>query len=213
MTVKDGSNTQKAKHKSFGSHCHFHDNLVHCLAHNESHSYSSWFNISITFVLIICDCQFFLCIFFEAVETVEFGHNRGIHHRPIPPKTQISFILFQLVPSSLSMRRWWAEMGWIVTRRSSGVRMLLQPSNTHLHHCFAWNVIIPIWHAGIIAVVIFTILCTLVFLVRHMFRHKGSYHTNEAKGAESADCADAAIIVNDPAFTETIDESKKEWFI
>uniref|UniRef100_A0AAR2K251 Contactin associated protein like 2b n=1 Tax=Pygocentrus nattereri TaxID=42514 RepID=A0AAR2K251_PYGNA len=66
---------------------------------------------------------------------------------------------------------------------------------------------------GIIAVVIFTILCTLVFLVRHMFRHKGSYHTNEAKGAESADCADAAIIVNDPAFTETIDESKKEWFI
>lgn len=68
-------------------------------------------------------------------------------------------------------------------------------------------------HIGIIAVVIFTILCTLVFLVRHMFRHKGSYHTNEAKGAESADCADAAIIVNDPAFTETIDESKKEWFI
>lgn len=66
---------------------------------------------------------------------------------------------------------------------------------------------------GIIAVVIFTILCTLVFLVRHMFRHKGSYHTNEAKGAESADCADAAIIVNDPAFTETIEESKKEWFI
>ncbi|XP_062843349.1 contactin-associated protein-like 2b [Trichomycterus rosablanca] len=66
---------------------------------------------------------------------------------------------------------------------------------------------------GIIAVVIFTILCTLVFLVRHMFRHKGSYHTNEAKGADSADCADEAIIVNDPAFTETIDESKKEWFI
>ncbi|XP_059358616.1 contactin-associated protein-like 2 [Carassius carassius] len=66
---------------------------------------------------------------------------------------------------------------------------------------------------GIIALVIFTILCTLVFLVRHMFHHKGSYHTNEAKGAESADCADAAIIVNDPAFTETIDESKKEWFI
>uniref|UniRef100_A0A668AVZ0 Contactin associated protein 2 n=1 Tax=Myripristis murdjan TaxID=586833 RepID=A0A668AVZ0_9TELE len=66
---------------------------------------------------------------------------------------------------------------------------------------------------GIIAVVIFTILCILVFVIRHMFRHKGSYHTNEAKGAESADCADAAIIVNDPAFTETIDESKKEWFI
>lgn len=53
----------------------------------------------------------------------------------------------------------------------------------------------------------------MVFVIRHMFRHKGSYHTNEAKGADSADSADAAIIVNDPAFTETIDESKKEWFI
>ncbi|XP_072910474.1 contactin-associated protein-like 2 isoform X1 [Hemitrygon akajei] len=66
---------------------------------------------------------------------------------------------------------------------------------------------------GIIAVVIFTILCTLVFLIRYMFRHKGTYHTNEAKGAESAENADAAIINNDPNFTETIDESKKEWFI
>ncbi|XP_017295428.1 contactin-associated protein-like 2b [Kryptolebias marmoratus] len=66
---------------------------------------------------------------------------------------------------------------------------------------------------GIVSVVMFVVLCILVFVIRHMFRHKGSYHTNEAKGAESADCADAAIIVNDPAFTETIDESKKEWFI
>uniref|UniRef100_A0A3P9P8E8 Contactin associated protein 2 n=1 Tax=Poecilia reticulata TaxID=8081 RepID=A0A3P9P8E8_POERE len=67
--------------------------------------------------------------------------------------------------------------------------------------------------SGIISLVILTVLCILVFVIRHMFRHKGSYHTNEAKGADSANCADAAIIVNDPAFTETIDESKKEWFI
>uniref|UniRef100_A0A8C5SKX8 Neurexin/syndecan/glycophorin C domain-containing protein n=1 Tax=Laticauda laticaudata TaxID=8630 RepID=A0A8C5SKX8_LATLA len=66
---------------------------------------------------------------------------------------------------------------------------------------------------SIIAVVIFTILCTLVFLIRYMFRHKGTYHTNEAKGSESAESADAAIMNNDPNFTETIDESKKEWLI
>ncbi|KAL1248729.1 hypothetical protein QQF64_022047 [Cirrhinus molitorella] len=66
---------------------------------------------------------------------------------------------------------------------------------------------------GIIAVVIFTILCTLVFLIRYMFRHKGTYHTNEAKGGESSESADAAIIGTEPNFTETIDESKKEWFI
>uniref|UniRef100_A0A8C1GNT1 Contactin associated protein 2 n=1 Tax=Cyprinus carpio TaxID=7962 RepID=A0A8C1GNT1_CYPCA len=66
---------------------------------------------------------------------------------------------------------------------------------------------------GIIAVVIFTILCTLVFLIRYMFRHKGTYHTNEAKGGESSESADAAIMGTEPNFTETIDESKKEWFI
>uniref|UniRef100_A0A8C6MAD8 Contactin associated protein 2 n=1 Tax=Nothobranchius furzeri TaxID=105023 RepID=A0A8C6MAD8_NOTFU len=66
---------------------------------------------------------------------------------------------------------------------------------------------------GIIAVVIFTILCTLAFLIRYMFRHKGTYHTNEAKGSgESAtEPADTAIIGTDNP--ETIDESKKEWFI
>ncbi|KAA8580870.1 hypothetical protein FQN60_013828 [Etheostoma spectabile] len=72
------------------------------------------------------------------------------------------------------------------------------------------------WHldnTGVIAVVIFTILCTLVFLIRYMFRHKGTYHTNEAKGSgESAgESADTAIIGTDNP--ETIDESKKEWFI
>ena len=73
--------------------------------------------------------------------------------------------------------------------------------------------------AGIIAVVIFTILCTLVFLIRYMFRHKGTYHTHEAKGAGAAgaeagvggESADTAIIGTDNP--ETIDESKKEWFI
>uniref|UniRef100_A0A8D3DQH8 Contactin-associated protein-like 2 n=1 Tax=Scophthalmus maximus TaxID=52904 RepID=A0A8D3DQH8_SCOMX len=51
---------------------------------------------------------------------------------------------------------------------------------------------------GIIAVVIFTILCTLVFLIRYMFRHKGTYHTNEAKGSggESAGGPNAGGIIH-----------------
>jgi len=76
-------------------------------------------------------------------------------------------------------------------------------------------------------VVIFTILCTLVFLIRYMFRHKGTYHTHEANkgggggggssgvgGAEAGvggDSADTAIIATDNP--ESIDEAKKEWFI
>ena len=69
-------------------------------------------------------------------------------------------------------------------------------------------------HARIIAVEIFTIVGTVVVLIRYMFRHKGTYHTDEAKGAESGgdESADAAIIGSDPN-PEAIDESKKEWFI
>lgn len=95
-------------------------------------------------------------------------------------------------PRELGLRQWWENLGCGQGLSNSG------PS------------LVPL---GVIAVVIFTILCTLVFLIRYMFRHKGTYHTNEAKGAESAESADAAIMNNDPNFTETIDESKKEWLI
>ncbi|TSL10154.1 Contactin-associated protein-like 2 [Bagarius yarrelli] len=66
---------------------------------------------------------------------------------------------------------------------------------------------------GIIAVAIFTILCMLVFLIRHLFQHKGTYHTNESKEAKRSESADTAIIASELNFTETIDENKKEWFI
>lgn len=69
------------------------------------------------------------------------------------------------------------------------------------------------FNLGIIAVVIFTILCILVFLIRYVFRHKGTYRTNESKEVKRSESADTAIIASEPNFTETIDENKKEWFI
>ncbi|KAI5087770.1 contactin-associated protein-like 2 precursor [Silurus meridionalis] len=65
----------------------------------------------------------------------------------------------------------------------------------------------------IIAVVIFTILCTLVFLIRYMIRHKRTHQTNESKEEEHSESADTTTVATEPNFTETIDESKKEWFI
>ncbi|XP_068264243.1 glycophorin-C [Nyctibius grandis] len=65
---------------------------------------------------------------------------------------------------------------------------------------------------GVIAAVVFVLICLLVVMVRYMYRHKGTYHTNEAKGTEFAESADAAL-KNDPALQETVDESKKEYFI
>lgn len=65
---------------------------------------------------------------------------------------------------------------------------------------------------GVIAAVVFVLICLLVVMVRYIYRHKGTYHTNEAKGTEFAESADAAL-KNDPALQEAVDESKKEYFI
>ncbi|XP_051006375.1 contactin-associated protein-like 2 [Acomys russatus] len=42
-----------------------------------------------------------------------------------------------------------------------------------------------------------TVLYTLVFLIWYMFYCKGTYHTNKAEGAESAESTDAATMNSD----------------
>ncbi|XP_066541943.1 glycophorin-C [Hoplias malabaricus] len=65
---------------------------------------------------------------------------------------------------------------------------------------------------AVIAVVILVFLCLIVVILRYMYRYKGTYHTNEAKGTDSAETADAALR-NDPVLQDAMDESKKEYFI
>ncbi|XP_063285304.1 glycophorin-C [Pelobates fuscus] len=65
---------------------------------------------------------------------------------------------------------------------------------------------------GVIAAVAVVLLCLLVVILRYLYRHKGTYHTNEAKGTEFAENADAAL-KNDPSLQDAVDESKKEYFI
>ncbi|KAK6486678.1 cell adhesion molecule 2 [Huso huso] len=64
---------------------------------------------------------------------------------------------------------------------------------------------------GVVAVVVFITLCLIIVLGRYLARHKGTYLTNEAKGAEDAPDADTAII-NAEGNQANADE-KKEYFI
>ncbi|XP_019336088.1 glycophorin-C isoform X1 [Alligator mississippiensis] len=66
--------------------------------------------------------------------------------------------------------------------------------------------------AGVIAAIAFVLTCLVIVMLRYLYRHKGTYHTNEAKGTEFAENADTAL-KNDPALQEAVDESKKEYFI
>ncbi|KAG8432122.1 hypothetical protein GDO86_016667 [Hymenochirus boettgeri] len=67
-------------------------------------------------------------------------------------------------------------------------------------------------YGGVVAAVIVVLICLLVVVLRYLYRHKGTYRTNEAKGTEFAENADAAL-KNDPSLQEAVDESNKEYFI
>lgn len=71
-----------------------------------------------------------------------------------------------------------------------------------------FNVII----GAVIAAVVLVFICLLLVLFRYMYKHKGTYHTNEAKGSEFAETADAAL-QGDPALQDAVDDNKKEYFI
>ncbi|XP_041728658.1 cell adhesion molecule 1-like isoform X1 [Coregonus clupeaformis] len=64
---------------------------------------------------------------------------------------------------------------------------------------------------GVVAVVMFAILCALIILGRYFARHKGTYFTHEAKGADDAADADTAIINAEGGHNNT--EEKKEYYI
>ncbi|KAF4117667.1 hypothetical protein G5714_002220 [Onychostoma macrolepis] len=64
---------------------------------------------------------------------------------------------------------------------------------------------------GVVAVIVFIMLCLLIVLGRYLIRHKGTYLTHEAKGSDDAPDADTAII-NAEGGHSGVDD-KKEYFI
>ncbi|XP_030633948.1 cell adhesion molecule 1b [Chanos chanos] len=64
---------------------------------------------------------------------------------------------------------------------------------------------------GVVAVVVFAMLCLLIVLGRYFARHKGTYFTHEAKGADDAADADTAIINAEGGHSNSDD--KKEYYI
>lgn len=66
--------------------------------------------------------------------------------------------------------------------------------------------------AGVVAAVAFVLVCLLLLMLHYLYRHKGTYHTNEAKGTEFAESADVAL-QDDPALRDSGGSSRKEYFI
>uniref|UniRef100_A0A3B3HG08 Cell adhesion molecule 3 n=1 Tax=Oryzias latipes TaxID=8090 RepID=A0A3B3HG08_ORYLA len=64
---------------------------------------------------------------------------------------------------------------------------------------------------GVVAVIVFILLCLLIVFGRYLIRHKGTYLTHEAKGSDDAPDADTAIINAEGGHSGADD--KKEYFI
>ncbi|XP_069790956.1 contactin-associated protein-like 5 isoform X2 [Narcine bancroftii] len=65
---------------------------------------------------------------------------------------------------------------------------------------------------GVIAVVIFVTLCLMAIMGHLLYKHKGTYRTNESKGAEYAETVDTTLKANTNE-QDSVSESKKEYFI
>ncbi|XP_069612601.1 glycophorin-C-like [Ranitomeya imitator] len=65
---------------------------------------------------------------------------------------------------------------------------------------------------SVVAATVVVVMILVIVLLRYLFRHKGTYTTNEDKDTEFAENANVAL-KSDTSLQETGDESKKEYFI
>ncbi|XP_069586050.1 glycophorin-C-like [Ranitomeya imitator] len=66
--------------------------------------------------------------------------------------------------------------------------------------------------AAVVVVVVVVVVVLAIVLLSYLYRHKGTYFTNEDKGSEFAENPDTAL-QSDPSLQEAVSESKKEYFI
>ncbi|XP_041029243.1 contactin-associated protein 1 isoform X5 [Carcharodon carcharias] len=82
----------------------------------------------------------------------------------------------------------------------------LHPDTPRFGYDYLTGVII----GAIVAVILFTILALLVLLFLYYYRHKGSYHTNEAKPLEPSNSAKPTSLKKDQNLPQILEETKTE---
>ncbi|XP_068103222.1 glycophorin-C-like [Hyperolius riggenbachi] len=73
--------------------------------------------------------------------------------------------------------------------------------------------IVAIIIGGVVAAVILVLVVLIVVVLSYLYKHKGTYFTNEAKGTEFTDGSESALKGDHQSLQDSIDESKKEYFI
>ncbi|KAM8792105.1 glycophorin-C [Rhynchonycteris naso] len=76
----------------------------------------------------------------------------------------------------------------------------------------AWTMMHIAILIGVITAVAFFLVILLVLILHYIYRHKGTYRTNEDKSTEFAESTDMAL-KDDLSLQDAGDNSRKEYFI
>ncbi|XP_029109199.1 cell adhesion molecule 3 isoform X2 [Scleropages formosus] len=126
----------------------------------------------------------------------------------LPPLTKVdgSFLRFELLNKS--------DNGVYLCQANNGIGQGQGEYTLLVQDPTAMSTSSGVDHAvigGVVAVIVFILLCLLIVLGRYLIRHKGTYLTHEAKGSDDAPDADTAIINAEGGHSGADD--KKEYFI
>ncbi|XP_052332192.1 cell adhesion molecule 3-like isoform X3 [Oncorhynchus keta] len=125
---------------------------------------------------------------------------------PLMAKVDGSFLLFEMLNKS--------DNGVYLCQADNGIGKMQGEYTLLVQDPTAMSTSSGVDHAvigGVVAVIVFILLCLLIVLGRYLIRHKGTYLTHEAKGCDDAPDADTAIINAEGGHSGA--EDKKEYFI
>lgn len=120
---------------------------------------------------------------------------------PSPPPSFPSSLAPSLPPSTLTPSAVTRQNGVSITATDNAADPTAMSTSSVDHAVIG----------GVVAVIVFIMLCLLIVFGRYLIRHKGTYLTHEAKGSDDAPDADTAIINAEGGHSGA--EDKKEYFI
>ncbi|MFT7800179.1 cell adhesion molecule 3 isoform X2 [Arapaima gigas] len=146
------------------------------------------------------------CVGIGNPEPTSYEWKKKDGELPLLAKVDGSFLRFELLnKSDNGVYLCYADNG--IGRGQADYTLLVQDPTAMSTSSGADHAVI----GGVVAVIVFILLCLLIVLGRYLIRQKGTYLTHEAKGADDAADADTAIINAEGGHSGA--EDKKEYFI
>ncbi|XP_029436189.1 cell adhesion molecule 3 isoform X3 [Rhinatrema bivittatum] len=134
----------------------------------------------------------------------------------LPPQTKeeensLVFLFLNRSDSGSYLCKASNTLGTFVAKYRLEVNAVLSPSSPDPSPVPSTSTIDHAVIGCVVAVIVFLLLCLIIVLGRYLIRHKGTYLTHEAKGADDAPDADTAII--NAEASQAGGDDKKEYFI